>query len=124
MDIYLLFTSLLIGYFLFILFFGQYIYIYIYNIYITINEYYSLYKFIKSHSNNNIIYTLKNIINDYTILQTKYEELLNNNQQNKDTIKNLKTEIISLKEYNQKVNYKMDQFMNLYKSLSINKKID
>lgn len=124
MEIYLLFTSLLIGYFLFVLFFGQYIYIYIHNLYKTMNEYYNLYKFIKSHSNNNIIYTLKNIINDYTILQTKYEELLNNNQQNKDTIKNLKLEIISLKEYNQKVNYKMDQFMNLYKSLSINKKID
>jgi FtsZ-binding cell division protein ZapB len=113
MDIYLLFTSLLVGYFLFVLFFGQYMY----NLYKTMNEYYNLYKFIKSHSDNNIIYTMKHIINDYTILQTKYEELMDNNNRNKDIIKDLKLEIAILKNNNQQINAKMEQFMNLYTSL-------
>jgi len=117
MEIYLLITSTIVGYFLFVLFFGQYIYIYIHNLYKTINEYYNLYKFIKSHSNNNVIYTMKNIINDYKILQTKYEELMDNNNKNKDIIKDLKLEIVILKDNNQQINDKMDQFMNLYTSL-------
>jgi uncharacterized protein with ParB-like and HNH nuclease domain len=113
MDIYLLITTTIVGYFLFVLFFGQYIH-YIYK---NIKDYYNLYKFIKQHSNNNVIYTMKNIINDYTILQTKYEELIDNNNKNMITIKTLKKEIIELKQDNQNINDKMGQFMNLYKSL-------